>query len=96
MSGGLAFVYDERNTLPDRHNSEMTTLERLNNEEEVTSLRQLIAAHVGQTGSPHGQKVLADWDISIGKFWKVLQHPPTPETPKVIFTFDKTKVPVAV
>lgn len=96
MSGGLAFVYDERNTLPDRHNSEMTTLERLNNEEEVTSLRQLIAAHVGQTGSPHGQKVLADWDISIGKFWKVLPHPPTPETPKVIFTFDKTKVPVAV
>src|SRR5690606_14598433 len=89
MSGGLAFVYDERNTLPDRHNPQMISLERLDNEEEIASLRQLVAAHAAATGSPHAQKLLDEWPATIAKFWKVVPHPPTPETPKNVFTFDK-------
>jgi|UniRef100_UPI00404A573B glutamate synthase (ferredoxin) len=96
MSGGLAFVYDERGTLPDRYNSQMIGLERLNNDDEVVSLRQLVAAHANQTGSPHAQKLVANWETLVGKFWKVVPHPPTPDTPKQVFAFDKTKVPVSI
>ena len=96
MSGGLAFVYDERNTLPDRHNPQMIGLERLDHADEITSLRKLVAAHAAATGSPHAQKLLDGWDTAITKFWKVVPHPPTPETPKNVFSFDQSKVPVSV
>ncbi|MCF7688167.1 MAG: glutamate synthase large subunit [Cephaloticoccus sp.] len=96
MSGGLAFVYDERGTLPARHNSQMIALERLNNDDEAASLRQLVAVHANQTGSPHAQRLVADWAKAVGKFWKVVPYPPTTDTPKQVFTFDKTKVPVSV
>jgi len=94
MSGGLAFVYDERETLPARHNPEMISLERLNEEEEVSSLRRLVSAHAKQTGSPHAQRLIANWEVEISKFWKVVPHPPTPDAPKQVFAFDKLKVPV--
>jgi glutamate synthase (ferredoxin) len=96
MSGGLAFVYDERGKLPERHNPQMIGLERLSNDDEVLSLRQLVAAHANQTGSPHAQKLVADWENAVGKFWKVVPHPPTPDLPKQVFAFDKTKVPVSI
>ncbi|MFZ9682596.1 MAG: glutamate synthase-related protein, partial [Cephaloticoccus sp.] len=96
MSGGLAFVYDERGTLPERHNPQMIDLERLASGDESESLRQLVAAHAKATGSPHAQRLLEDWPAAVAKFWKVVPHPPTPETPKQVFSFDSSKVPVPV
>jgi glutamate synthase (NADPH/NADH) large chain/glutamate synthase (ferredoxin) len=94
MSGGLAFVYDSHDTLLGRINPQMIGIERLNNEEEVSSLRQLVSAHAKVTGSPHAKELLGDWDKAISRFWKVVPHPPTPETPKPVYVFDASKVPV--
>ena len=92
MSGGLAFVYDALNTLPQRHNNQMISLERLENAAEIESLRQLITAHADATTSPHAKRILANWSESVGKFWKVVPHPPTPETPKSYFRYEPVQV----
>jgi len=94
MSGGLAFVHDENNTLGDRINPQMIGIERLNNEEEIGSLKQLVTVHAKLTGSPHAKALVDSWESAISKFWKVVPHPPTPETPKNVFTFDATKIPI--
>jgi glutamate synthase (ferredoxin) len=89
MSGGLAFVYDERNVLPQRYNSQMVALERLENADETESLRKLIAAHAEATTSPHAKRILAAWTESARKFWKVVPHPPSPDAPKEFYRYEE-------
>ena len=96
MSGGLAFVYDERDMLPGRINPAMISLERMTPGEESDSLRQLIARHGQLTGSPHAAQLLAGWEGALTKFWKVVPHPPTPDTPKAIYRFEPLKPLAAV
>ncbi|MBA4137921.1 MAG: glutamate synthase subunit alpha, partial [Opitutus sp.] len=89
MSGGLAFVFDERGVLPNRFNPQMVSLERFENADESESLRQLITAHAEATDSPHAQRVLAAWSESLKKFWKVVPHPPTADAPKAFYQFQE-------
>ena len=96
MSGGLAFVYDAKDSFPSLINPAMISLERLNAQEESDSLRALINVHAKLTGSPHAKTLLASWETTVGKFWKVVPHPPTAEAPKPVYVFDAAKVPVAV
>jgi glutamate synthase (NADPH/NADH) large chain/glutamate synthase (ferredoxin) len=95
MSGGLAFVYDEKGTFEKKINPAMIGLERIAAGEEGDSLRSLIALHFRLTGSPHAQKLVENWDASLRKFHKVVPHPPTPDFPKRVYAFDAAKVPVA-
>jgi glutamate synthase (ferredoxin) len=94
MSGGLAFVYDEADTLASHINPQMIGIERLNNEEEIQSLKRLITVHAKLTTSPHAQALIADWERAVSKFRKVVPHPPSPDTPKAVYTFDASKMPV--
>jgi glutamate synthase (NADPH/NADH) large chain/glutamate synthase (ferredoxin) len=94
MSGGLAFVYDEENAFKDRINPAMIGLERLNAQEEIDSLKKLVGVHARLTGSPHAKALLDQWETTVGRFWKVIPHPPTGDAPKPFYTFDTTKVPV--
>ena len=96
MSGGLAFVYDAKDSFPSLINPAMIGLERLNAQEESDSLRALINVHAKLTGSPHAKTLLASWETTVGKFWKVVPHPPTADAPKPVYVFDAAKVPVAI
>ncbi len=96
MSGGLAFIHDETNTLAERINPQMISIERLNNEEEVSSLKRLVAVHAKLTGSPHAQDLIERWEMEISRFWKVVPHTITPDAPKQVYAFDATKMPIAV
>lgn len=96
MSGGLAFVYDAKDEFSDSINPAMIGLERLNQQEEIDSLKKLIAVHAKLTTSPHAKTLLDNWETTVGKFWKVVPHPPKPEMPKPVYTFDATKVLVGV
>jgi glutamate synthase (NADPH/NADH) large chain/glutamate synthase (ferredoxin) len=96
MSGGLAFVYDERQRFAQRINPQMIGLERLNSEEEVVALKRLIGVHARVTGSPQAQRLLDGWETAVAKFWKVVPHAPTADAPKPVYTFDPTQLPVPV
>jgi glutamate synthase (ferredoxin) len=94
MSGGLAFVHDPTEVFPRRINPAMIGLERITLPEESESLRRLVAVHHALTSSPHAKALLDSWAEAVGSFWKVVPHPPTPDTPKAVYSFDAARVPV--
>jgi glutamate synthase (ferredoxin) len=96
MSGGLAFVYDATDEFSDSINPAMIGLERLNQQEEIDSLKKLIAVHGKLTNSAHARTLLENWEKTVSKFWKVVPHPPTADSPKPFYAFDATKLPVGV
>jgi len=71
MSGGMAYVYDPEDALPDNLNSEMVELEALD-DDDLDLLREMIQAHVDATDSAIGQRILADWATEQRGFVKVM------------------------
>ena len=57
MTGGIAYVYDERGTLAERLNAELVRL-RPPTDAELDEIRSLIEEHVERTASPRGIKLL--------------------------------------
>jgi glutamate synthase (NADPH/NADH) large chain/glutamate synthase (ferredoxin) len=88
MSGGLAFVYDDKETFAERYNSQLIMTERLADAEEIESLRKLVALHAEQTGSSHAKALADNWPAEVLKFWKVVPFPPTADTPKPCYRFE--------
>ena len=68
MSGGVAYVLDLD---PDLVNREMVDLLALRDEDE-SSLRELLEAHVTWTESPVAQALLDDWSAARERFTLVL------------------------
>jgi glutamate synthase (NADPH/NADH) large chain len=71
MTGGMAFIYDERNTLPKLINGETVVHNRLASNHWESVLKSLIEEHVTQTGSTHAQALLDDWDETRQHFYQV-------------------------
>jgi glutamate synthase (NADPH/NADH) large chain/glutamate synthase (ferredoxin) len=94
MSGGLAFVYDVLNEFEQNYNPGMVSIERLNNEEEIQSLKMLIELHWKATSSPWANTIIMNWATAVSKFWKVVPHPPQTDWPRAYYSYDAAKVPV--
>lgn len=71
MSGGVAYVYDPDSVFPDHLNTEMVELESLD-EDDLEWLHGMIQAHVDNTDSAVGQRILADWATQQRCFVKVM------------------------
>jgi glutamate synthase (NADPH/NADH) large chain len=71
MSGGIAYVLDERGDFPRKCNLEMVKLFRLEDPEEIEEVRAMIRRHAEYTGSRQAWRVLALWDELLPKFVKV-------------------------
>jgi glutamate synthase domain-containing protein 3 len=74
MSGGLAYVLDENNQFTSHCNTEMVSLERLSDHEEINKLRSLLEEHVQSTASKKGQRLLANWTQTVSMFVKVFPN----------------------
>ncbi|WP_126426871.1 glutamate synthase large subunit [Brevibacillus marinus] len=73
MSGGTAYVLvEDKEHFARMCNQEMVLLEALAEQREIAEVKQLIEAHVRYTGSRHAQKLLAEWEQTVGKFVKVI------------------------
>ena len=72
MSGGLAFVLDERGDFPSRCNLQMVGLEPLAEAEDLELVRDLLIQHAGYTGSTVAARLLSDWDSAVDRFVKVM------------------------
>ena len=74
MSGGLAYVLDEKGDFAEKRcNLAAVDLESVPAEDAI-ELRDLIARHVEATGSPRGTWVLDNWENMLEKFVKVFPH----------------------
>ncbi|HEV7771970.1 MAG TPA: glutamate synthase large subunit [Conexibacter sp.] len=71
MSGGIAYVYDEHHGFAGCCNTELVELEPLSEHDEA-ELKDLIAEHAERTGSSVAERMLDDWDASVGRFVKVM------------------------
>ncbi|MBR1561058.1 MAG: glutamate synthase subunit alpha, partial [Clostridia bacterium] len=67
MSGGIAWVWDEDDTLKDRVNGGLVRVHEVTHEQAV-ELRQLLELHARHTDSRRAMGILADFDLWVGKF----------------------------
>jgi glutamate synthase domain-containing protein 2/glutamate synthase domain-containing protein 1/glutamate synthase domain-containing protein 3 len=72
MSGGIAYVLDEKGDFAASVNTQMVGTEQLTDPGEIKQVRELIERHAKYTGSTRAQQVLAHWDQSVQRFVKVL------------------------
>ncbi|HEX2795643.1 MAG TPA: hypothetical protein VHN38_01045, partial [Immundisolibacter sp.] len=74
MTGGMAFVYDPDNRLPERYNPELVELHRINTEDTaicVGFLRGLLREFAEETQSEWGRQILDNLPDLRGRFWLV-------------------------
>lgn len=81
MSGGIAYVLDEKHDLYKRLNHELVKMYDIDDEvttlqdiSDADNLRSLIEQHVKETDSEKGKKLLADWNKSVHNFKKIIPN----------------------
>ncbi|SDB56698.1 glutamate synthase (NADH) large subunit [Flavobacteriaceae bacterium MAR_2010_188] len=72
MSGGVAYVLDDKNSFRQRCNGDHLNIDPVNNEEDKNELKGLIENHYNASLSPLAQKILEEWDSFLPKFVKVV------------------------
>jgi glutamate synthase (ferredoxin) len=87
MSGGIAYVLDEKGDFKTRCNTSMSDLVALEDQAEIDSLYELIKQHAEATKSQKAFKVLALWEQSVKQFVKVLPR----DYARVLKALDKAK-----
>ena len=71
MSGGIAYVYDEKNNFKDKCNLNMVELEKIDKEDEKT-VYDLLNSHYIYTQSSRAKTILDNFKNKIKKFIKVM------------------------
>ncbi|ANV85137.1 glutamate synthase subunit alpha [Picosynechococcus sp. PCC 7003] len=82
MTGGLTYILDEHNTLPEKMNTEIVSIQRVGTAAGEKQLKDLITAHAEKTGSPKAKAILADWATYLPQFWQVVP-PSEADSPEV-------------
>jgi glutamate synthase domain-containing protein 3 len=72
MSGGIAYVLDESGHFPERCNPDMVDLDKVESDEDIGELLQLIENHKKYTGSTVASRLLDDWPNGLKNFIKVM------------------------
>jgi glutamate synthase domain-containing protein 3 len=72
MSGGIAYVWDPHEKLLENVNLGMVELEKVETDEDIDELKQLIEEHQNETGSAVAADVLNRWDDCLPQFVKVM------------------------
>ncbi len=71
MSGGAAFVLDEKGDFNIRCNQGMVDLDKLD-DEDATTVKALLTKHYQYTESSVAKRLLDNWSVSLHKFIKVM------------------------
>ncbi|RAL42615.1 hypothetical protein DM860_017905 [Cuscuta australis] len=71
MSGGIAYVLDVDSKFSSRCNNELVDLDRIEDEDDIMTIKMMIQQHQRNTDSKVAKEVLADFDNFLPKFIKV-------------------------
>ncbi|CAH9070624.1 unnamed protein product [Cuscuta epithymum] len=71
MSGGIAYVLDADSKFRSRCNTELVDLDRVEDEDDIMTVKMMIQQHQRHTNSKVAKEVLADFDNVLPKFIKV-------------------------
>ncbi|QCX34579.1 glutamate synthase large subunit [Caloramator sp. E03] len=72
MSGGIAYVLDEDDTLMKKCNMEMVEIEDVTDKRDIEKLYNLIKEHIECTNSKKAIKIINEWDKYVVKFKRVI------------------------
>lgn len=72
MSGGIAYVLDEKRDLYKRMNKELVSIEDVSNKYDVQELKEMIQEHVSYTNSEKGKHILNNFSSYLSKFKKIM------------------------
>ncbi len=72
MSGGIAYVWDLQGNFQAKCNMGTVSLERLEHNEDIAELREMIELHKQYTNSDVAQRILDQWPEILTKFTKVM------------------------
>jgi len=72
MSGGTAYVLDERHELYRKLNKELVAMTAVTEKYDIAELRGLIERHAAETGSPRAKTILENWGEMLPLFKKIL------------------------
>ncbi|MCR4657228.1 MAG: glutamate synthase large subunit [Lachnospiraceae bacterium] len=74
MSGGVAYVLDEKNRLYKNLNKQLVSMEEVTRREDADELKKIIGEHVEATGSAKGRIVLEHFTEYLPRFKKIIPH----------------------
>lgn len=74
MSGGIAYVLDEENSLYRNINKSMISMEEITWKSEAEELKGMIREHVEVTGSVKGRMILEHFEEYLPKFKKIIPN----------------------
>jgi glutamate synthase domain-containing protein 2/glutamate synthase domain-containing protein 3 len=72
MSGGIAYVFDPFNRLPELCNPAMVDLERIETTEDEREVLKLVETHFRYTRSGRAERVLDKWETTMPRIVKVM------------------------
>lgn len=72
MSGGIAYIYDEHDTLSKRINDGMVDLDRIETNADSDEVKAMIENYIKYTGSKEAGNILTNWEDSKKRFIKVM------------------------
>jgi len=72
MSGGIAYVLDEAGDFHRRCNQDIVYLERIEDEEEILEVREMIRRHAEYTESQRAWEILSSWEDMVPRFVKIM------------------------
>ncbi len=90
MSGGIAYVYNEKSNL-EKINKGLVEIEKLHNEEEILYLKKQIKNHFSSTKSKKAQWIIDNFSKEVDNFIKVIPK----EYKKIIASMGKKKIKIA-
>ena len=74
MSGGIAYVFDDRHELYLNLNKELVSMEAVTAKYDAQELHTMIEHHVKETGSPRGKVILENWEETLPLFKKIVPN----------------------
>jgi glutamate synthase (ferredoxin) len=74
MSGGIAYVLDEKSDLYRRLNKELVSFEEVTDKYDVSELKDMVREHVAYTNSKKGKEILDHFKEYLPKFKKIMPH----------------------
>jgi glutamate synthase (ferredoxin) len=87
MSGGIAYIFDEKGEFPPNCNKEMAIMETLSDPAEIEEVKAMIQRHADYTQSAVAQRVLVNWQTALPKFVKVISK----DYKRVLQAFDEVQ-----
>ncbi len=74
MSGGIAYVYNEKGNFDYFCNMGMVELSLVEDLSDIRELKELIIKHLDYTGSARAKEIIDNWEQSLPKFIKVTPY----------------------